>query len=44
MRSSYGLMKSVFSKLVRLDMTKSTDPKVANELIANKNQTFGKVL
>ncbi len=37
-------MKSILSKLVKSDMAKSTDPKIANQLIASRNQTFAKVL
>ena len=43
-RHSFGLMKSILSKLVKSDMAKSTDPKIANQLIASRNQTFAKVL
>ena len=34
----------VYSKTVKTDMMKSTDSKITNQFIANKNQCFGKVL
>lgn len=37
-------MKTIYSKTVKNDMAKSTDPKVANHLINNRNQCIGKIL
>jgi len=43
-RSSFTLIKLIYGKTVKNDMTKSTDPKLVNQLVANRNQCIGKII
>jgi predicted AAA+ superfamily ATPase len=44
LRGAFNLIKTVFTKLVKTDMTKSLDPKIANVLVQNKNQCIGRIM
>ena len=43
-RSSFCLIKSIYGKIVKSDMAKSLDTKIANILVMNRNQCIGRIL
>lgn len=44
MRNSFNIIKSIFAKIVKNDMIKSTDPKLSNQLINNRNSCIGRLI